>query len=302
LAFPFVTEENFEGGTYASTHFDATNGTGQQVYGFRDLAAIPGAPAPYRGAYCFGFDISALSGANVYWQETGSWDMTAGTNDIYVRFALYVTDNIVMANTDEMILLHFWSGANTGEACIALNYTTANGLRLGIGDTSTASQFQTFTTGEWHTVELFFDPAGAGAGTIDGWLDGVAYTQVTGTHSDITSGVLGAIGVDAGTTTGHVFFDDLVTDDAQVHPRAERWANPIYDTDRGGTNDATNILVELKNTAARETVTPAMPPIIIKNGAYVSMSGTNPRALVELGKVAAWGSDAAVLEYGGRSK
>jgi hypothetical protein len=216
LAFPFVTEENFEGGTYASTHFDATNGTGQQVYGFRDLAAIPGAPAPYRGAYCFGFDISALSGANVYWQETGSWDMTAGTNDIYVRFALYVTDNIVMANTDEMILLHFWSGANTGEACIALNYTTANGLRLGIGDTSTASQFQTFTTGEWHTVELFFDPAGAGAGTIDGWLDGVAYTQVTGTHSDITSGVLGAIGVDAGTTTGHVFFDDLVTDDAQV--------------------------------------------------------------------------------------
>ena len=265
------------------------------------------------------------------------WDMTAGTNDLYVRFMLYISDDITMGNTDEVALLEFWSSTNTAEAGVYLNYTTANGLRLGIGKAS-AAQLQVLTTGEWHCVEVFFDPAGATNGTLDGWLDGVAYTQVASlSNGSITSGSVGFFNTGTGgnpatTTKGHVLIDEIITDDAQVYPPNERFPEEmlmtasghvfvgngvienvtllsggaadnvvqVFDTDVGSTQDASAAVLELRNTASSETVDPAGVPVTVRRGAYVSMSGTNPRALVKIGRASAYHSDAAIRSYGAK--
>jgi hypothetical protein len=137
------------------------------------------------------------------------------------------------------------------------------------------------------------------------------------------------IGQDAGTTAGNVLFDEIVADDAQVYPQDRRFppqmimtkdghafVGPgmienvtllsgsgtdcvlqVFDTDVGNTNDQTDVVVELKNTAANETVDPAAMPAKIIRGAYIKLSGTTPRALVKI-KPTRWGGDGAIRTYG----
>ena len=55
----------------------------------------------------------------------------------------------------------------------------------------------------------------------------------------------------------------------------------VYDTDRGNTDDLSNVVLELNNTAANETVDPAGVPVWCHRGAYVQLSGDSPRAVLE---------------------
>lgn len=313
MAFPWVSEANFEDGT--SGHFDVESDTDTRLDfpHYSTLVALDTPLYPYRGAYCMRVALANDgSPADAYVQETGSWDMTAGTGELYGRFMLLISDDLVMANSDEFAILQFWSGTNTVECGIYINYTTANGLRLGTGqDTSAASQFATLTTGEWHSVEFFFDPAGATASTFDCWLDGTALTQQTGfTSADITSGVLGVLSQDATTTAGTVLFDQVITDDARVYPPVNRFPRNllltktghafigrgkidqlslvaggsadnsciIYDTDQAYTSDAGNIVSFVQSGVASETVFGL--PTEVHKGAYAVLAGTNPRVLV----------------------
>lgn len=331
MAFPFVTEEGFEAGTRG--HFDAEsdNDAKLRFAHYSQLAQIQGCPAPWRGAYAMHVDLS-LGTSDAYVQETGSWDMTAGTNELYGRFMLYLSSDLTMATTNEFGILQFWSSTSTVECGIYINYTTANGYRIGIGEAS-ASSFLPITLGKWHSVEFFFNPAGSSSSTLDLWLDGAAATQVGSfTSADITSGVVGVVGQDAGTTKGHVVFDQIVTDDAQIYPPEIRFPRTqlmtksghafvgngmienvqllsgagtdnvlsIYDTDTANTNDAGNVKAELKNTANNEAVDLSGVPLNVTRGAYVALSGTNPRALVTIGAAVGYGSDGAVRSHGAR--
>jgi len=74
----------------------------------------------------------------------------------------------------------------------------------------------------------------------------------------------------------------------------------VYDTDTGDANDRYKTPLELKNTASNETVDPAGVPLDIKRGCYVSLAGTNPRAIVKFSCVPAYGSDGAIRSYGAK--
>lgn len=315
MAFPFLSEANFEDGTKG--HFDTETDTESRLDfpHYSALAAVPGLAMPYRGAYCVRVNLANDgSPADALLQETGSWD-TAATGTIFFRLMFYVSSDITMANNDEFAIFQLWSGASTVEAGAYINYTTANGLRIGIGETS-ASSFLPLTTGVWHCLELkaVVDSGVGNDGTLDGWLDNAAFTQVASLdQGDITSGVVGVVGQDAGTTKGYVLINEVIADDARIGVMVDRFKESaymtisghafigpgtidrlslqsgaatdnvvtVYDTDTGYTTDTTNIVYIGGNTVASEVKDFDLHHgVTVRRGAYVVLSGTNPRAVV----------------------
>ena len=333
MAFPFLSENGFETG--GAGHFDAISPDPFTRAGYdhySELARRPGLPAPFTGAYCFRVNL-ATNTTNHYLQETGSWD-TGAAGTIFVRFMFWFGANPTMADGDEFAIFQLWSGASTAEAGVYVNYTDANGYRLGIGETA-ATSFLSLSLNTWHAVEIqaLIDSGAPNDGTLDGWLDGGAFTQVTSLNQGaITSGVLGVVGQDAGTTAGVVLFDDVIADDARIYPPSIRFSTSplltisghafvgpgridaarlmagaatdnvlsIYDTDVGNTNDATKVVLELKNTANSQVVCSVNEePIRVQRGCYVVMSGTTPRANIDL-SAAVYGGDGVIRAYGSR--
>jgi hypothetical protein len=321
LAWPYLSSTGFESGT--RDHFDVETDTENRLDfpHYSTLAAIPGMAMPYRGAYCLRVQL-ANDGtpANALVQETGSADLAADAT-IFVRFAFWLSPDTVMANNDEFAIWQLWSSTNTVEAGVYINYTTANGFRIGIGETA-ATQLKPLTLGVWHQMEVGanIDAGGGNDGTLDGWLDGSAYTQITALdQGDITSSVVGVMSQDAGTTTGTLLIDEIVYDDTRIYPITDRFPTDVmlthsnhvfvgsgclenlsmlsgggtdsivevYDTDTGYALDASNVKVELRNTAAGELVDPAaVPAHPFKRGCFIritSTSGNNlPRALAKI--------------------
>lgn len=340
MAFPWLSEEGFEsGGTVGSledtTHFDASSDTQGKlsIIHYSELAGIPGAPAPYRGAYCLRLEQTGTVTTAAYLQETGSWDLSA-SGSIFFRFALFIGSGITMSNGNQFDILQLWSGASTSEVAIHILYQTSGGLQIGIGDGTVTSRYLPISTNVWHIVEAkFVIDSGGGDGTADLWLDGGHATQVTGmTQNAITSGIFGAVGIDAGSTVLPLYFDELIADDAQLYPIKERFPESLtltksghafvgpgtidnvtlmsgagtdnvlqlYDTDVANVNDAQSFKIELKNTAQNELVDPAGVPVHVQRGAYISLSGTNPRANVLIRSATGYGSDGAIRSLGVR--
>lgn len=336
MAFPYLSMSGFESGTL--DHFDAETDTESRLDfpHYSNLARTPRLAMPFRGAYCMRVTL-ANDGtpADAYVQETGAWD-TAATGRIFFRFAFWVSPDITMANADEFAIFQLWSGASTVEGGAYINFTTANGLRIGIGETA-ATSFRPLTTGVWHQLELNFlvDSGGGNDGTIDAFLDGGAFTQVTALDQGaITSGVLGVLSQDVGTTAGTLLFDEIVADDARIYPISDRYPSEVvlhksghvfvgageltnvsllsgagtdnvltvYDTDTGYELDASNAKLELKNTANNELVDPAGAPIpSFRRGCYVALAGTNPRAIAQI-CWASYYSEGGVRNHGVRRK
>lgn len=335
MAFPWLSFEGFELGTRGT--FDATSDASSKITfpQYATLAGIPGAPAPYRGAYAMMVNLAPAT-TTAYVQETGAWD-TAQAGTIWFRYQFWIGGSPTMANNDEFSIFQLWSGASTVEAAVVINYTTANGYRIGVGETG-GSQYLPFSLNAWHTVEVgAVIDSGANNGTLDLYLDGAAATQITGlTQAAITSGVLGVIGQDSGTTRGLVLFDDVLADDAQIYQNVQRFpitfpvtasqhvfVGPghidtaallstgasdtmiLYDTDAANANDAQSFVVELNNAIHSA----AEGPYSFLRGCYAVLSGTNPRGTVTLtqhnsqhdahGPVA-YGGDGAIRTYGAK--
>jgi len=333
VAFPFLFQEDFEAGTIGNFNAETDTESRLSVDHYSVLAATPGLAMPFRGAYALRVNLANDgSPADAYVQENDGFDL-ALDGTLYVRFLLWVSPDIIMANSDEFLILALQSAGPVDEGVVAINYTTANGLRLGVGETS-ASQFLPLTTGVWHTVELavVLDDGPSNDGTLTLYLDGAAATAVTGLdQAAIAQARLGVIGQDAGTTKGVILFDDVVTDDARIYAPALRytlsplltksghafvgpgWVDAarlmagaatdnvlaLYDTDVAGTEDASKVKLELKNTANSEVVqSNLLAPIRFERGCYVSLTGTNPRAHVDIRPGVAYGSDGAIRNYG----
>lgn len=330
MAFPWLFEENFELGTAGSFNSETDTNSKLSFLHYSDLARYEGLPAPWRGAYCMGINLAG--GTNdAYVQEDDGFDTALG-GTIHTRFMLYVSSDITVANNDEFIILALQSTGPVNEAVVVINYTTANGLRIGVGETS-GSQFLPLSPGKWHAVELAatIDGGAGNNGTLDLRLDGAAATQITGLdQAAIAQARLGAMGIDAGTTAGWVLFDSIIADDARVFPPSIRFPEEvlltksghvfvgqgkvenvtllsgagtdnvvtIYDTDIGNTSDASKVKLELKNTANNELVDPAGTPVHVQRGCYVSLSGTNPRAIVKVGFAQGYWSDGRIKQHG----
>ena len=335
MAFPYTTYANFEAGTKG--HFDTETDTnsGLDFPHYTDLAKIPGLSMPYRGAYCARINLATASTAGAWLQETGSWDCTVNTEDIYIRLKVWLSPDAAMANNDVFSLIELWSATNTAEGCVGIKYTTAAGWQIGIGDAAVPSVLASLTLGMWHDVEVYFNVADATNGTIDMWLDGTPLTQVTGiTQATITSGIVGANPGAAFTpTAGTLLIDEVVasqTDNtsARIGMQPERFAEQqlliasghvfvgpgiidnvtllsgngtdcvctLYDTDMADTTNA-NVKLELKNLTANEIVDPAGMPVSVIHGCYLVLSGTSPRAMVQIRRASGYSSDGAIRNY-----
>ena len=334
MALPFLFEENFELGTRGGFDSEADTDSKLDFPHYSTLAGIPNLPAPWRGAYCMHVNL-ALGTNDAYVEENTAFDSTTAGTLIYTRIMFWFGGSPVMASDDEFRLLEARSGSAgaTVEYGCAINYTTTNGYRFGIfqGTASTTS-YTPITLNRWHSLELLFTH-GTGS-TLDGWVDGVALTQIAdfaiGT-SGVTFGRVGTIGIDAGTTRGRVLFDDVTVDDLRLGPPERRFPQTrvltasehlfmgqgeiaevallsgggtdnvleIIDTDDAYTTDAHNIVMRLLNTANNQVVEKVLSkPIQVKRGAYVSISGTGPRALVRINRAQGYWSDAAIRNLG----
>ncbi|MCI0549652.1 MAG: hypothetical protein L0287_01720 [Anaerolineae bacterium] len=341
-AFPYLFEESFEGGDQGN--FDAISPDPFTRAGFdhyTDLARRSDVKvAPYRGAFCFRVDL-ATNTTDHYVQETGSLDVAlAGT--VFTRLYFYVSANTVMADGDEFAIQQLWSSVSTVEAGVYINYTTANGFRVGIGETS-ASSFQPLTLGRWHCIELkaVIDNGAGNNGTLDAWLDNSAFTQVTGLDQGaITSMVFGVIGQDAGTTVGAVLIDEIIGSTQRLHPIDRRYPETliltndchafvgagcildatlisgaatdnkmiIYDTDKGndgitgGDFDDRAFVAYIANTSNNEVLDFPNVPIDVLHGAFVVLEGTNPRAIIHIGRAQGYYSDGRIRDHASRRR
>lgn len=334
MSFPYDFDENFESGTLGTFTSETDTETRLDFPHYTTLAAVPGGCMPFRGAYCCRVNLANDgSPADAYLQVDTAWDLAADATRSF-RFYFCLSSNTVMANNDEFIIFALQSAGPVNEVVVVINYTTANGFRVGIGETG-GSGFKPLTLGEWHCMELTvnIDNAGNNDGTIDAFLDNSAYTQITGLdQAVITQGRLGVLSQDAGTTIGTLLFDHVVSDDTRVGPIAHRWPHEvlltrtghafvgpgmiadvrllsgaatdcslaIYDTDVASTTDPGNFRVELKNTANLEVVNSSEGDTSLKRGCYVVLGGTNPRALVKIHHAVAYFSDGAIRTFGNK--
>jgi hypothetical protein len=335
VAFPFVCEEGFELGTRGVFDAETDSDSKLDFPHYSALSAIPGLAMPYRGAYCMRVDLAGGT-ADAYVQETGSLD-TSAAGTVYARFYMWFGakrgESITMAANDIFSVFQLWSATNTVEASIGIQYTTANGYRLCVSELAagTGGSFAALPLNRWNLIEIkaLVDSGVGNDGTIDVWLNGSALTQIaTLDQGVITSGVLGALAIDAGTTKGVLLFDDFIVDDARIYGNGERFPQTllmttsghafvgpgcidnitlmsgggtdcvvsVFDTDEAETTDPSRIVAELKNTANNELVDPAGMPADVMRGAYISMSGTNPRALVKIRRALGYASDGAIRE------
>ena len=309
MAHPWVFESNFEAGSNAEWSSETDSTSRLDFPHYSELARHGADAMPYRGAYCMRVNL-ATSTTDAYVQHDTAFDASA-SGTVWIKFMLYVSPDLVMANNDESILLALQSTGPVNEAVVVLNYTTANGVRIGIGETS-GSQFLPLSLGVWHTVEAKYvvDAGGGNDGTLNLYLDRVAATQVTGLdQAAIIQGRLGVMSQDAGTTMGRILFDRVIVDDAQIYPDNERFPNQVtltksahvfvgpgwidgvnllttnasdniklYDTDTANSNDAQSALVELDVA----NLTGASGPIYFHRGCYALVTGSSCRGTVFL--------------------
>ena len=340
MAYPYLSEYNVEQGDKG--HFDSESDSASRLdfTHYSQLAQVPGLAMPYRGAYCVRVDLST-STTDAYLEETGSWDLAAdGT--IYFRFMLWISPDLVMANNDQFYVLKLQSAGPVDEVVAGLIYTTAAGLKFGVGETAITSSLP-IEKGKWNCIEVTanIDSGAGNDGTIDYWVNGTAGTQVASLdQAAITQGRFGVMGQDAGTTTGNILLDWLTVDDARVYgpySTNERFVEntylmnsghvfvgrgileniqlltggtdntlEVYDTDTAYTLDPSKCKVRLLTATSGEVVDPAGMPLIFTRGCYVKLAGTaganGPFASVKISSTASWGSDGAIRNYGAKRK
>ncbi len=278
---------------------------------------------PYKGAYAAHIDLSI--GTTEAYMETTAVTAALGET-IWVRFMFQATSNLTMATSDRFTLLSVMSGAATEEATVGV-INNAGTIQLICAETGAiavgaSSRVAEFSRDEWHTVEVGLTiDSGAANGTIQFWLDGYQQgTTITAlTQAAITRMRLGATGIDAGTTAGHLFFDSVVQSTSHEPPSHARFAQTViltksgfvalgpgrieayalmpggaadnhmtvHDLDRQGTAfSLTDDMIgpELANDHAYGTKKYDYDGVggYFNRGVYVKLTGTSPRAAVVL--------------------
>ena len=103
-----------------------------------------------------------------------------------------------------------------------------------------------------------------------------------GTHAFVGPGVI-----------DNLTLMDLSTGDVTVK---------VYDTDVGNIEDEMNFVIGLEATAGGEIIDPAGMPVTVQRGAFVHVTGKDPRVIVKIGSAPAYGSEGAIRSFGNRRK
>lgn len=313
MAFPYGFEETFELGTLGDFDTESDTGSKLDYPHYSTLVNVKDAPMPFRGAYCARI---ILGDTNDHTLTEGSIDIAdAGTG--YVRFYMYVSPDFTATADDVFNIFEFQQAGGTIEMSLSMQITAAtNLLEIGFGDGTVASSFVTYHyRGEWVCVELLATVSTTGSGVATLFIDG---TQVQTTTSltqaaAVGQGVLGTQNT-LSTTTGTIYFDQFVFDDTRIGLIPIRYPESvlltksghvfvgageldnvtllsgaasdnvltIFDTDVAGTTHGFNAKLELKNVAGGDPVDPAGVPVNVQRGCFVQLTGTNPRAMVNI--------------------
>lgn len=316
MAFPFSFQESFEASTLGGFNSETDTQSKLDFPHYSVLAGNPCCDIPWRGAYCMRVDLGIATN-DALLTELEGFDVNANTV-AHCRFYLFVSTNLTMAASDTFDLLLWDSAGPVTEFSINI-LNNAGVIEIRGGDTGGATfRSSPLSLGQWHAVELSINTGTGANGTCDFYLNGTQVgAQITGIASAaLTQARLGVSGQDAGTTAGVVLMDAIVVDDTRVYPHKERFpasllvtgtghaaVGPgrvasvtliagaaadnvvtIYDTDQANTADAGNVIAVVGNDTAGQTVhvdlTVSPSGGYFKRGCYVSLVGTNPRALV----------------------
>ncbi len=275
-------------------------------------------------------DISLDANEFVKFDIIFSSDFTGTVDDTFTLFEFKETGGTTegtmggrIVATTNVINLGIGETAATSFSATPLKRNTWYTVEL---DIDVSSDTDTSADG---SLNMYVTEIGKPSSTV------VAAAAITGTvQKAITDGVLG-LSDQLATTSGTILFDNFIMDDGgRVYSRRDRFPQSVrltqsghafvgpgvienitllsggasdnvlrvFDTDRQDTGDEANVVVELKNTAAKETVDPAGMPVHVHRGCYVDLTGTDPRALVLIGRAAGYGSSANIRNMGRRIK
>lgn len=224
MAYPWLGAEGFEAGTRGT--FDGETDTDAKLSfeHYTQMFARHGI-IPYRGSYSMMVDVGIAQGNDAFVEETGDYD-TSGA--IAGHFYLWAAPQAqwTMADNDlfEVMTLESSAGA-TSEGVVWLE-DNSGVMEMGISETgSSNANTIVFPMGVWNLVEWAIDVSG---NTFDAFLNGVAFTQISGTIAAIVDARFGVLNEDAGTTAGVLYFDEIVVDDARTRGIRHRFPHDVY--------------------------------------------------------------------------
>lgn len=328
MAFPYIFPANFDTGDNSEWDSESDTGSLLDFPHFTTLAAVPGASAPYRGAYCMRITPG----------DTNDHTLTEGDIDIadtvtrWIRFALYISTDFAATANDTFNIFEFQQGGGTVEASLGLRITaTTDLMEIGIGDGTAPTDFASISKGVWHVVEVRMLVSTGTAGTLTLLVDGAQHVALTGltNAAAVGQGVLGTQDTLSTTNAGFLLFDAFVFDDTRqaitnrfdehrlIAGSAFLFVGPgtidnakILD---GGSGDVVMQLCDTdvytssltpvwqdRTTTNNASVDAADVPVEFSRGCLALLSGTLPGANLKIGSAVGWGSDGAIRSYAAR--
>lgn len=325
MAYPYLFSASFDTGDNSEWDSESDTGSLLDFPHYSTLCAIPGAPAPYYGAYVMRI---APGDANDHTLTEGDIDI-ANAVTRWVRFCLFISTNFAATADDTFNIFEFQQAGGTIEASLSLRITgSTDDVEIGIGDGVVATDFVSISKGAWHVIELRLLVSTTGTGTFTLWVDGGQAVALTSqTHAAaVGAGVLGTQDTAATTNAGYLLFDAFAFDDTRLSI-PYRWANERFLTISGfvfvgggrlsnvklldgGSGDCT---VELYDTDVygasstpkyrNRTATANVPEdsaeatLEFSRGCLAILGGTTPALIATIDRATAYGSDGAVKSH-----
>lgn len=334
--FPFSFEENFEAGTLGSFDSETDTGSLLNFVHYSKLAGynptIVGAIAPWRGA----FVAEWLLGDTNDHTLIESTMAIADTTTAWTRFYLFLGKNLTATADDVFSIYELQGTANAQECVVALKITAAtNAIQIGSAQTQAGITFTSanLDRGRWLGIEVkTVVQVGSATGTSEVFVDGSSIGAVTNAaiNTAILRGVLGTQDT-LSTTVGYLFMDRVAFDLLQIGRDRDRYPESVlltktahvclgesqllnvtllsggagdntltvYDTDRADVASDDTVVAILHNlTASEPPIDLPNSPVSVKRGAYVVLGGTNPRALIQIGRSQGYFSHGRVRQHG----
>ena len=323
MAFPFIFHENFELGTLGGYDSETDTASQLDYPHYSELARFPWPKcAPYTGAYCMRTVLSGGT-ADAYVVEGSVDIAAAATRYVRFNMWFSPTFDATADDTVNVLELLATATVEVTFGFRYVAATDVINLGIGeLAPTSFGAAIKkgVWYTVE---LTVVVDNAGADDGTIDIYVTedgaktaGAVYATQVGSldQGAVTTSRFG-VQDHLATTTGTILFDNFMFDDGRLYSDTDRY--PVqrlitksehvfvgqgtlenvsllsgagtdnvltcFDTDTGDTNDPSNVVLELKNTANNELVDPAATPASFTRGCFVQLTGTNPRAIVRYG-------------------
>lgn len=322
MAFPFISSKGHESGT-ATDEYDSESDTQfkLELIDYKRMAKKYSL-LPYSGAYCVHADFSiGTQTTDAYFQEDDDFDMAANSTIRFVGFSFAILSGFTMATNDRATVFAIMESDNTEHVVVDFTYDGTNILLGGAQNGSGTLRSRAISLDEWHWVDLALDYDGAGgsAGFIDMHIDGglVATRLGSLTQAAATHARFGLMNLDAGSTIGHIFLDNLTFDDTdRIRPYAghspqglfpvtsRHWIDGrrhsiigpgiadiqftgtsndadllVYDSDQGLLDRAPELVAHIRTSDDTLTI-----PHRVKynKGLYLAPSGTNPQGWVDV--------------------